>query len=316
MSWIESHQELRRHPKTEKAARLLDASTAAMVGHLHFLWWWSIDYAPDGNLTDYDPDDIATAAGWEGDPDLFLEALIGCGPGLSAGFVDKKEGVVTLHDWDEFGGKQHRKRQSDAARKRAGRVAEPPLTSKNTDVRRTSDGQGADVRRMSQVEDRQTGQTDTTGHDTLPPAGGVTKTVDATGFDNPFPVKTRDVPLTAEILRWASQADLIQDEYRSPLADAQLAVSTIKNTIGKDGEARTAATSVVGDYLEAMHGPLASRAWGMLASAIANNGPTAVLSAIAEALERGAGRDGEHEAKGPVATIEYALAIIREGNAA
>ena len=34
MAWIEAHQELRNHPKTKKAARLLGISRPQMIGHL------------------------------------------------------------------------------------------------------------------------------------------------------------------------------------------------------------------------------------------------------------------------------------------
>jgi len=45
MAWIESNQELARHPKAKKAARMLGISVPAVVGHLHFLWWWCLEYA-------------------------------------------------------------------------------------------------------------------------------------------------------------------------------------------------------------------------------------------------------------------------------
>lgn len=39
MAWIESNQQLARHPKVKKAARTLEISVPTVVGHLHFLWW-------------------------------------------------------------------------------------------------------------------------------------------------------------------------------------------------------------------------------------------------------------------------------------
>ena len=51
MAWIESHQELRHHYKTKRLARELKVTVAAAIGHLHCLWWWAIDFAPDGDLS-------------------------------------------------------------------------------------------------------------------------------------------------------------------------------------------------------------------------------------------------------------------------
>jgi hypothetical protein len=70
MAWIESHQSLGRHPKTKAAARALDISRVQLVGHLHYLWWWALDFAEDGDLSGIDPDDIAEEAMWDGDPGL------------------------------------------------------------------------------------------------------------------------------------------------------------------------------------------------------------------------------------------------------
>src|SRR5687767_5633894 len=53
MAWIESHQEIARHPKTRKLARLLGGSVPTAIGHLHLLWWWAVDYAEDGWLGKY-----------------------------------------------------------------------------------------------------------------------------------------------------------------------------------------------------------------------------------------------------------------------
>lgn len=114
MAWIPSHQELRDHPKTRRAARLAGVPVPAIIGHLHLLWHWTLDHAPDGDLSRFDPEDLADAAMWEGDPAALVDALTECGPGDSAGFLNAD---LTLHDWDEFGGKYGRR--VDAAKKAA-----------------------------------------------------------------------------------------------------------------------------------------------------------------------------------------------------
>ena len=104
MAWIEAHQDLPQHPKTKRLARMLNISVREAVGSLYMLWWWAMEYAEDGNLSEYEASDIADAVQWEGDPEKFLTSLIECGPGSKSGFIDKTEKGLFLHDWEEYGG--------------------------------------------------------------------------------------------------------------------------------------------------------------------------------------------------------------------
>ncbi len=113
MAWIESHQSLKEHPKTRKLARLLGVTVPAAIGHLHCLWWWCVEYAPDGALARYDPEDIAAACMWDGDPAEFLDAL------LAARFVDADP--LRVHDWEEYAGRLVRQREAAKERTRAWR---------------------------------------------------------------------------------------------------------------------------------------------------------------------------------------------------
>lgn len=99
MAWIESNQEIGRHPKTKKLARLLDISAVTAIGHLHYLWWWALDFAQDGYIGKYDEFDIAEACLWVGDHQSFVDALI------QAGFVDKTESGLLIHDWFDYAGR-------------------------------------------------------------------------------------------------------------------------------------------------------------------------------------------------------------------
>ena len=143
MAWIPSHQELRDHPKTRRAARMAGVSVPTMIGHLHLLWHWTLDHAPDGDLSRFDADDLADGAMWDGDPKVLVDALLGCGPGDSSGFLNTD---LTLHDWDQFGGRYGRR--VDAARKAASvrweskgnadamRTHDQPQSNGNADKRR------------------------------------------------------------------------------------------------------------------------------------------------------------------------------------
>ncbi len=112
MLWIPSHSEVIHHPKTRKLARRLDISIPTAIGHLHCFWHWAIKYAPEGTLDRYEDEDIAIGAIWDGDPTLFVAALI------ETGWIDDDR---QIHDWDEYGGKRLRviESRSEAGRKGA-----------------------------------------------------------------------------------------------------------------------------------------------------------------------------------------------------
>ena len=118
MAWLEAHQELPRHPKTKRFARMLKISIPQAVGHLFLLWWWALDYAENGDLSKYDAYDIADAVQWDGDPEEFLSAMIECGPGGTYGFIEKdKAGKIFIHDWDKYSGRLVEKREKNRKRK-------------------------------------------------------------------------------------------------------------------------------------------------------------------------------------------------------
>ena len=107
------------HPKVKKAARVLGISVITMIGHLHALWWWAVDHAPDGLISAYDPEEIADAVAWEGEIGAFFDALVNCGAKDCPGLLDKSEdGSLSIHDWEEHCSKDYEKRKKDAERLR------------------------------------------------------------------------------------------------------------------------------------------------------------------------------------------------------
>src|SRR5215471_14073720 len=122
MAWIESHQALGRHPKTIHLAELLKVRVPEAVGLLQFLWWWALDYAPNGLVTAGDKPVVARACLWHRKPDDFWGAL------LSAGFVeDAGTDVLKIHDWMDYAGRLIQRREANAERKR--RARDVPRTS-------------------------------------------------------------------------------------------------------------------------------------------------------------------------------------------
>jgi hypothetical protein len=134
MAWIESHETLQNHPKTKRLRRLLKINGVTAVGHLHYLWWWAMKHAQDGNLDKYDALDIADACEWEDEEEIFFNALV------ESGFIDETETGYCLHDWYEYAGKMIELRARDAARKKEYREKKAQKAQNPEDVHRTSMG--------------------------------------------------------------------------------------------------------------------------------------------------------------------------------
>lgn len=177
MAWIESHQEVGRHPKTKKLARLLGISIPTAVGHLHFLWWWALDFAQDGVLDKFDAEDIAEAMEWKGDEQALLDAL------MEAEYIDVTDHGLVIHDWAEYAGKLLERRAKDRARKRA--AAEEAGVPKT--FRRKSAGNPQEVAK-NRTESFVTNQpTNSTNQPTVPTAPTTGKA--ATAPPDPTPCK-------------------------------------------------------------------------------------------------------------------------------
>jgi hypothetical protein len=138
MAWIESHQDLPGHPKTKKLIRLLKIPGPIIVGHLHYLWWWALDFAQSGEITQYDPFDIADACEWKADAIEFFEALV------EAGFIDKVNDRYFIHDWYDYAGKLIEIRKKDAERKRTSRGKKKESEGSPLDIQGTSYGRRAE----------------------------------------------------------------------------------------------------------------------------------------------------------------------------
>lgn len=118
MAWIELHQTLKRHPKTRRFANHLGIPKPQAVGHLAFLWLEAVDFAQDGDVTDFEPAEIAEWAEWEGEPHAFHEALV------QYGWLDRNEktGRTHLHDWLDYAGKLVQRRKANANRMKSVRA--------------------------------------------------------------------------------------------------------------------------------------------------------------------------------------------------
>ncbi|MBQ6986955.1 MAG: hypothetical protein IJR68_06485 [Fretibacterium sp.] len=155
MAWLKIQQEMSKHPKTKRLARMLNIPKAQAIGHLFMFWGWALDYADDGDLSKFDAYEIADAAEWEGDPEAFLNAMIECGPGESAGFIERQDGKLSVHEWDEYMGILLERRKKEAQRLREYRSKKQEQSScayRTESVHSTDDVRTSCVLGKSRVE--------------------------------------------------------------------------------------------------------------------------------------------------------------------
>jgi hypothetical protein len=135
-----------------------------------FLWWWALDYAQDGELTSFAPDELESVMAWEGESGTLYAALINCRiDDKHAGFLEKIGSRIFIHDWDEYAGKLIDRRKEDAERKRQERKSRSPISPEDIpdDVLQESIGCPQDVHTLSFVENST--QHNTTQQDTTQP---------------------------------------------------------------------------------------------------------------------------------------------------
>jgi hypothetical protein len=107
-SWQKADPHLRRHPSFLKFARLLDVNPNLANGILSGVWAFAFDFAPDGDLSRFDPDDLALSLDWEMDGALVWRAM------RDAGFLESG-GIIA--DWESWGGAVFSDRKREAERK-------------------------------------------------------------------------------------------------------------------------------------------------------------------------------------------------------
>lgn len=216
MAWIESHQELRDHPKVARMGRLLDVPRTSVIGTLHLLWWWALDHAEDGDVTDYDALDLALACDWEGDPEALVKALLECGPGSKDGFLVETGGRMVLHDWWQYAGKLVARRRIDRERKQKERGSPPDLH-----VQRTSNGQAQEVAGSPCGTEQNRTQPDPSPPPAPPAATTIRPDVDRLCTLLADLIEGNDCRRPTITNTWRTEARLLLDKDRVPLGAAE-----------------------------------------------------------------------------------------------
>ena len=153
MVYIQHDIDLAGHPKLLRLAvqmrREMDLPAGFLVdpsaiaeGVLTRLWCWALKYADDGDLSQFEPDEIALAAGWHGDPSRLIEML------AVAGLIDTDGDQRAIHDWEDYAGRLERRRKANARRMKEARRREhegQSTESSGEHVQSTCDARAAHV---------------------------------------------------------------------------------------------------------------------------------------------------------------------------
>jgi len=90
MLWIKSSVDLAGHPKLYKLMSILKVNQNEAIGIMHRFWWWCLQYAETGDLSEVDSTVLNTTLGTHN----ILETMIECK------FVDNEP--LQVHDWFDF----------------------------------------------------------------------------------------------------------------------------------------------------------------------------------------------------------------------
>jgi len=96
MAWIESHQDLEDHPKLLLLCTKTGWNLEEAIGNLHRLWWWTLKYAEDGDLSRYDVSQPLGRLNCKLSPIELYKVL------QETGFIEES-GLI--HDWLDYAGR-------------------------------------------------------------------------------------------------------------------------------------------------------------------------------------------------------------------
>jgi hypothetical protein len=118
MAWIKFSYDLVHSPQMTMLARRLGIPQARAIGHVLGVLWWCVENTEDGHLETRDPRILASAGLWEGDPEVFVQALI------QTGWIALTEKGFQVCRWEDYAGpvierrlENHRRQVRARARK-------------------------------------------------------------------------------------------------------------------------------------------------------------------------------------------------------
>ncbi len=111
------------HKKLLTLCRLLHFEDTEGIGILHYLWWWALDNAPDGDLTGIDKTDIIKICHLSGrrlvvngrrTVAICKTSVVIWQSLVASGWIDQTvDGRFLLHNWGDYAGKLIARRRSN-----------------------------------------------------------------------------------------------------------------------------------------------------------------------------------------------------------
>jgi len=108
--WIKLHAGVFTHPKTRRLAKRLSIPHAAAAGHMACLWSFTAEFAPDGDLSRFDAEEVEIGAGWDGEEGAFVAAA------TASGYLENGVDRLAVHDWMDWGGKMVERKAAECKR--------------------------------------------------------------------------------------------------------------------------------------------------------------------------------------------------------
>jgi hypothetical protein len=127
---IPLHADLMNHPKflrfCSSLRRIGEDERLLLRAQLENLWLWAAEYYPDGHIDGHVPETISTVCCWQGEPDLWLRALVG------SEFLIPTDTGFQIANWDQYAGKAHKKKQQATLRKQRSRQNQSQSQNEST----------------------------------------------------------------------------------------------------------------------------------------------------------------------------------------
>jgi hypothetical protein len=153
MDWLRINKNLPRHPKAKALARQLGEQVAWW--RVAQVWAWCVEYAQEGRIVGEDAAlNVEDAASWNGQPGAFVEACV------RVGFLNRVEGGLEVHDWEEHNGKAIKQAEASIERKRQWRdEARTGGTNGHADATRGNQGRHEAAARTPRVDETRRDET-------------------------------------------------------------------------------------------------------------------------------------------------------------
>jgi hypothetical protein len=99
VAFIESHEQIERHPKTLDLSARMGWDVDQTIGKLHRFWWWCLNFAATGDLRGKNDAVLAGSVGLDAsDGKRFVESMV------ASGWIDRADEVFRVHDWIDYAG--------------------------------------------------------------------------------------------------------------------------------------------------------------------------------------------------------------------